>query len=59
MPIDGNVVYGPTNLDWGTVCQNLLGVTPLAIALKYGGLKITQVRYTFSNLPKGANAVTT
>ena len=34
-------------------------MTPPATALEYGGLKITLVRNTFSNLPKGANAVTT
>ena len=41
LSIDGNAVCGPTNLNWGTVCQNLLGVTPPATALDYGGLKIT------------------
>ena len=45
-------------MDWGTVCQNLLGVRPLATVLDYGGLKITKVRNTFSNLPKGVNVVT-
>ena len=46
-------------MNWGIVCQNLLEVTPPATALEYGGLKITWVKNTFSNLPKGANAVTT
>ena len=32
---------------------------PPATTLAYGGLKITWVRNTFSNLPEGANAVTT
>ena len=32
---------------------------PLATALTYGGLKITWVKNTFSNLPEGANAITT
>ena len=41
---------GPTNLDWGTICQNLLGVRPPAIALDYDNLKITWVHNTFSNL---------
>ena len=41
LPIDDNAVCGPTNLDWGTVCQNLLGVTPPVTTLEYGGLKIT------------------
>ena len=57
--IDGNAMCRPTNLNWGTFCQNLLGVTPPATALDYGGFKITWVRNTFSNLPEGANAVTT
>lgn len=35
LPIDANVMYEPTNLDWGTVCQNLPGVRPLEIALDY------------------------
>ena len=39
--INGNAVCGHTNLDWGTVCQNLLGVPPPITALEYGGLKIT------------------
>ena len=34
-------------------------MTPLATTLEYGGLKITWVRNIFSNLPKGANVVTT
>ena len=58
LPIDGNVVCGPTNLDQEQVCDNLLGVTPPVTALAYSGLKITWVRNTFSNLPEGANAVT-
>ncbi|XP_050240953.1 protein MAIN-LIKE 2-like [Quercus robur] len=58
LPIDENAVCGPTNLDWGIVFQNLLGVTSPAITLEYGGLKITWVRNTFSNLPDGANDVT-
>ena len=41
LPIDGNVVCVPTNLYWGQVCDNLLGVTPPTTALAYGGLKIT------------------
>ena len=41
LPINGNAVCGPTNLDCGIVCQNLLRVRPPAIALDYGGLKIT------------------
>ena len=59
LPIGGNAVCGLTNLDWGTICENSLGVTPPATTLAYGGLKITWVRNTFSNLPEGANAVTT
>ncbi|KAK9998804.1 hypothetical protein SO802_018407 [Lithocarpus litseifolius] len=59
LPIDGTTVCGPINLDWGIDCQNLLGVTPPANALEYGGLKITWVRNTFSNLPEDANAITT
>ena len=59
LPIDGNVVCGPTNLDWGTICQNILEVTPPATALEYGGLKISWVRNTFSSLLEGVNAVTT
>ena len=55
LPIDGDVVCGPTNLDWGIVCENLLEVT---LALAYGGFKITWVGNTFSNLPEGANAIT-
>ena len=39
--INGNAVCGHTNLDWGTVFQNLLGVPPPITALEYGGLKIT------------------
>ena len=58
LSIDGNVVCRPTNLDWGTICQNLLRVTPLAIVLEYGGLKITWVRNTFSTLSEGANTIT-
>ena len=56
--INGNALCGHTNLDQGTICQNLLGVPPPITALEYGGLKITQVRNTFSNLPEGANDVT-
>lgn len=59
LPIDGNAVCGPTNMEWGPVCQNLLGVTPPETALTYGSLKITWVRNTFLNLPEGANAITT
>ncbi|XP_050242297.1 serine/threonine-protein phosphatase 7 long form homolog [Quercus robur] len=59
LPIDGNAVCGPINLTWSTECRNLLGVTPPETALKFGGLKITWVRDTFSNLPEGANAITT
>ncbi|XP_075636643.1 serine/threonine-protein phosphatase 7 long form homolog [Castanea sativa] len=58
LPIDGNAVCEPTNLDWETVCQNLLEVTPPSTALKDGGLRITWVRNTFLNLPESANAVT-
>lgn len=58
LSIDGNVVCEPTNLDYGIVCQNLLRVRPPATALDYGGLKITWVRNTFSNLPEGTNVVT-
>ena len=59
LPIDGNAVCGPINLIWSTECRNLLGVIPPETALKFGGLKITWVRDTFSNLPEGANAITT
>lgn len=59
MPIDGNAVCGPTNLNWNLVYCNLLGVTPPATALNFGDLKITWVRDTFSNLPESANAITT
>ena len=59
LPIDGNAMCEPTNLDWGIVCENLLGVTPPTTALAYDSLKIIWVRNTFSNLPEGANAVTT
>uniref|UniRef100_A0A7N2LRF3 Aminotransferase-like plant mobile domain-containing protein n=1 Tax=Quercus lobata TaxID=97700 RepID=A0A7N2LRF3_QUELO len=59
LPIDGNAVCEPINLTWSTECRNLLGVTPPETALKFGGLKITWVRDTFSNLPEGANAITT
>ncbi|KAK9987601.1 hypothetical protein SO802_027840 [Lithocarpus litseifolius] len=59
LPIDGTAVCGPTNLNWERVCQELLGVTPPENALTYGGLKITWVRNTFSNLPEDANAITT
>ena len=44
---------------WEQVCDNLLGEIPPAIALTYGSLKITWVRNRFSNLPEGANAITT
>ena len=44
---------------WEAVCDNLLGEIPLATALTYGSLKITWVKNRFSNLPKGANAITT
>ena len=59
LPIDGNAVCGPTNLVWEQVCDNLLGEIPPATTLTYGSLKITWVRNTFSNLPKGANAIIT
>ena len=59
LPIDGNVECGLSNLDWGTVCQNLLEVTPPATTLEYGGLKISWIRNTFSSLPEGVNAITT
>ena len=59
LPIDGNAVCRTTNLDWGTVCENLLKVTPPATTLAYGSLKITWVRSTFSSLPEGVNAITT
>ena len=44
---------------WEQVCGNLLGVTPPTTALAYGGLKITWVMNTFSNLPEGADTITT
>ncbi|KAL0016138.1 hypothetical protein SO802_003207 [Lithocarpus litseifolius] len=48
LPIDGNVVCGPTNLDWGIVCQNLLGVRPPATTLDYSANVVTIQQYAMT-----------
>ncbi|KAK1257686.1 hypothetical protein QJS04_geneDACA016812 [Acorus gramineus] len=52
LPIDGKPVTGITDCDdWGHVCEDLLGVGPLAEKIKGGRIYLSWLKETFSIVP--------
>ncbi|KAF1896238.1 hypothetical protein Lal_00018517, partial [Lupinus albus] len=51
LPIDGDVVTGPTNMDWNVVCHNLLGAVPTDRQIVGQQIQMSWLDSTFQQLP--------
>ncbi|KAF1882120.1 hypothetical protein Lal_00038764 [Lupinus albus] len=51
LPIDGNIVTGPTNMDWNVVCHNLLGAVPNERQIVGQCIQMSWLDSTFQQLP--------
>ncbi|KAF1873038.1 hypothetical protein Lal_00016157 [Lupinus albus] len=57
LPIDGNIVTGPTNMDWNVVCHNLLGAVPNERQIVGQRIQMSWLDSTFQQLPDDATEV--
>ncbi|KAF1883913.1 hypothetical protein Lal_00038407 [Lupinus albus] len=57
LPIDGDIVTGPTNMDWNVVCQNLLGVVPSDRQIVGQRIQMSWLDSTFQQLPNDATEI--
>src|SRR5262249_13835825 len=55
LPVDGRAVTGSSAENWEDICQELLGVTPPALAIKGSRLSLTWLCEEFAELPAEAN----
>ncbi|KAF1883231.1 hypothetical protein Lal_00030335 [Lupinus albus] len=54
LPIDGNIITGPTNMDWNVVCHNLLGAVPNERQIVGQRIQMSWLDSTFQQLPDDA-----
>ncbi|KAF1899190.1 hypothetical protein Lal_00019312 [Lupinus albus] len=54
LPIDGNIVTRPTNMDWNVVCHNLLGAVPNERQIVGQHIQMSWLDSTFQQLPDDA-----
>ncbi|KAF1888651.1 hypothetical protein Lal_00036690, partial [Lupinus albus] len=54
LPIDGNNVTGPTNMDWNVVCHNLLGAVPNERQIVGQQIQMSWLNSTFQQLTDDA-----
>ncbi|KAF1898501.1 hypothetical protein Lal_00032081 [Lupinus albus] len=57
LPIDGNIVTGPTNMDWNVVCHNLLGAVPNERQIVGQRIQMSWLDSTFQQLPDDATEI--
>ncbi|KAF1866337.1 hypothetical protein Lal_00024344 [Lupinus albus] len=57
LPIDGDVVTGPTSLDWEMICLNLLGAIPTDKQIIGQRIQMSWLDSTFQQLPDDANDI--
>ncbi|KAF1880746.1 hypothetical protein Lal_00011805 [Lupinus albus] len=57
LPIDGNIVTEPTNMDWNVVCHNLLGAVPNERQIVGQRIQMSWLDSTFQQLPDDATEI--
>ncbi|KAF1898215.1 hypothetical protein Lal_00032981 [Lupinus albus] len=57
LPIDGDIVAGPTNMDWNVVCHNLLGAVPNERQIVGQRIQMSWLDSTFQLLPDDATEI--
>ncbi|KAF1868692.1 hypothetical protein Lal_00036130 [Lupinus albus] len=57
LPIDGDVVTGPTNMDWNVVCHNLLGAVPNERQIVGQQIQMSCLDSTFQQLSDDATEI--
>ncbi|KAF1867473.1 hypothetical protein Lal_00049902 [Lupinus albus] len=57
LPIDRDVVTGPTNMDWNVVCHNLLGAVPNERQIVGQRIQMSWLDSTFQQLPNDVTEI--